>query len=152
MHRLVLLAVLAFISIPVFAAGASELQPLAVIGREGTHVFQVEIADENAERLKGLQGRETLPSDQGMLFLFESCRPLSFWMKNTPLSLDMAFLDRNGEILDIAANTEPYSLESIGPPGDAFAVLEVGAGELAARGIVIGDRVGHPALRGAPCE
>ena len=152
MSRLVLLAVLLSVALPFHVAAEDGLQPLGIVGDDGTHEFRVEIADENGERRKGLQGREELPEGRGMLFLYEGCRRLSFWMKDTPLSLDIAFLDRNGDILDIAAETVPYSLDSISPSEDAFAVLEVRAGALAARGVSIGDRVRHPALRGAPCD
>lgn len=134
------------------AAETAALHPLVVAGKDGQHDFQVEIADDNAERLRGLQGREKLPQGQGMLFIYEGCRQVSFWMKDTPVSLDIAFLDRNGDILEIAARTEPFSLEGIGPAGDVFAVLEVGAGELAALGISTGDRVLYPALGGPPCK
>ena len=146
-----LLAAFLLIALPLHAA-AAELQPLGITGEKGPQLFRVEIADNDAERLKGLQGREELPEGEGMLFLYERCRPLSFWMKDTPLSLDMAFLDRNGDILKIVSKTRPYSLKGISPPGDAFAVLEVGAGVLSARGIAVGDKVRHPALTGAPCE
>ncbi|MGX1199472.1 DUF192 domain-containing protein [Parvibaculum sp. MBR-TMA-1.3b-4.2] len=158
MRRLVLLAALLSVSLPSCAmaaeaqAGSEGLRPLAIAGQGGRHDFQVEIADDNAERLRGLQGRETLPRGQGMLFIYEGCRRVSFWMKDTPVSLDIAFLDRNGDILDIAAGTEPYSLAGIGPDRDVFAVLEVGAGELAARDISAGDRVLYPALEGPACE
>lgn len=160
MRRLVLLAALLSVSLPPCAmaveaeaqADVEGLHPLAIAGQDGRQDFQVEIADDTAERLRGLQGRETLPRGQGMLFIYEGCRRVSFWMKDTPVSLDIAFLDRNGDILDIAAGTEPYSLAGIGPARDVFAVLEVGAGELAARGISTGDRALHPALEGPPCE
>ena len=151
MGRAFLLAAFMFVCFSLSPAKAGQLQPLSIAGRDGIREFRVEIADTDAERLKGLQGRETLPQDRGMLFLYDECRYLSFWMKGTPLSLDMAFLDRNGAILDIAAKTVPYSLDSISPPQPAFAVLEVGAGVLAAKGIEVGDRVTHPALHGAPC-
>ena len=152
MGRAAFLAAIVLLCFPPGFAGAEELKRLGIAGKNGMREFRVEIADTDAERLKGLQGRKTLPPGQGMLFLYQKCQPLSFWMKDTPISLDMAFLDRDGAILDIEAKTEPYSLDGISPPGDAFAVLEVGAGVLAARGIEVGDRVDHHSLHGAPCK
>ncbi len=62
-------------------------------------------------------------------------------MKNTPLSLDIIFVGSDGRISNIAANTVPYSLDSVASSGFAIAVLELRAGRSAELGIVPGDRV-----------
>jgi len=67
--------------------------------------------------------------------------PRSFWMKNTPLSLDIIFVGSDGRISNIAANTVPYSLDSVPSSGFAIAVLELRAGRAAQLGIVPGDKV-----------
>ena len=64
-------------------------------------------------------------------------------MKNTPLSLDIIFIGVDGRILNIAANTVPYSIQSVSSDGFASAVLELRAGRAAALGIVAGDRVSY---------
>jgi len=103
--------------------------------------FRVELAASAEAQMRGLMFRDRLGDDEGMLF--PSARPevRSFWMKNTPLSLDIIFIGPDGRITNIAANTEPYSLKSIPSSGLASAVLELRAGRAAELGIVPGDKV-----------
>ena len=54
--------------------------------------FEVEVADDATERSEGLMHRESLADNAGMLFLYPETRPVEFWMKNTPLSLDIVFV------------------------------------------------------------
>jgi uncharacterized membrane protein (UPF0127 family) len=103
--------------------------------------FKVELADTQEAQARGLMFRQTLGDFEGMIFPSDSPQPRSFWMKNTPLSLDIIFIGADGRILNIAANTEPYSLASVSSKGDASAVLELRAGRAAALGIVPGDKV-----------
>jgi uncharacterized protein len=65
------------------------------------HVFKVEIVRTPQERARGLMYRDSLPENQGMLFVFETEQRSSFWMKNTCIPLSVAFIDRNGKILEI---------------------------------------------------
>jgi hypothetical protein len=106
----------------------------------GEHVLQVELATTPEERAQGLMFREDLPPDGGMLFVFPSSAPRSFWMQNTPLPLSIAFLDEEGRILNIA-QMEPLDT---GPryrsAGPARYALEVHQGWFAERGIEAGDR------------
>ena len=87
--------------------------------------------------------RHILPEGQAMLFDFGAPKPAAMWMKNTYIPLDMIFMNRNGTVTSVAANTEPLSERTIssGPP--AFAVLEVNAGVAAKIGLKPGDRVLH---------
>ncbi len=87
-----------------------------------------------------------LAPDQGMLFLLDSPRPMTMWMKNTYVPLDMVFADESGRILGIARSTTPLSTALITSPGNVAAVLEILAGESARRGIAVGDRLVHPAF------
>ncbi len=75
---------------------ACEAQPrVAIATKAGREVvFQVEIADTPAKRAMGLQYRHELASDRGMIFLFAAESPQTFWMKNTPIPLDMVFINR----------------------------------------------------------
>jgi uncharacterized membrane protein (UPF0127 family) len=103
--------------------------------------FKVELADTPEAQARGLMFREKLGDNEGMIFPSEAPEPRSFWMKNTPLSLDIIFIGTDGRITNIAANTVPYSLESVPSAGFATGVLELRAGRAAELGIVPGDKV-----------
>ncbi len=81
-----------------------------------------------------------------MLFVFGSDGPRSFWMKNTPLPLDIIFINAAKRVVSIAANTTPYSLESLPSAGPAKYVLEVNGGFCARHGIAAGASVTLPPL------
>ena len=125
------------------AVRVGPLEPLAIVTHDGRIPFKVELADNEAERERGLMFRRAMPSDQGMLFDFKTPRPVYFWMKNTYLPLDMVFIARDGRIVAIAANTTPLSEAPVGPGVPVMAVLELNAGRAAALGILPGDRVEH---------
>ncbi|MGB8039726.1 MAG: DUF192 domain-containing protein, partial [Pseudolabrys sp.] len=102
------------------------------------------LADNDAERAKGLMYRKTLPEGQGMLFDFHREQDVSFWMQNTYIPLDMIFIRGDGRILRIAENTEPLSTRLIPSGGPVRAVLEVIGGTTRKLGIAPGDRVASP--------
>ena len=126
---------------PVRPAG---LQTLEIATKTGVHAFTVEIADNDADRAKGLMFRKELPEGRGMLFDFHREQEVSFWMENTYIPLDMIFIRGDGRILRIAENTEPLSTRIIPSGGPVRAVLEVIGGTARKLGIAPGDRVGHP--------
>ena len=125
------------------SAAACEAQPRVVISTQsGSEVaFHVEVADTPAKRELGLQYRKELGIDRGMIFLFAAEAPQTFWMKNTPISLDMIFINRDRKIVGIIEQTVPYSLESrsVGVPSQY--VLEINGGLANRHGIRSGDRV-----------
>lgn len=123
---------------------AAKLQPLEIVSKTGVHPFAVELALTPKEQERGLMFRKSLPEGQGMLFDFKEERPLTFWMKNTYVSLDMIFIRADGTVLSIARNTTPLSENSVPSGGPARAVLEVVAGTTQRLGIMRGDRVVHP--------
>ena len=106
--------------------------------------FEVEVADDPAERAEGLMYRQSLADNAGMLFLYPQPQPVEFWMKNTPLSLDIVFVRADGTIARIAANTTPMSEDRIPSGEPVLAVLEVKAGIMQQLGIVVGDRLRNP--------
>jgi hypothetical protein len=124
-------------------AGA-DMQSLEIVSKTGVHPFKVEMAVTPEEQAKGLMFRKSVPEGTGMLFDFKEERPLTFWMKNTYVSLDMIFIRSNGTILRIAQNTTPLSEKMVPSGGPARAVLEVAAGTARKLGIAPGDRVAHP--------
>jgi uncharacterized membrane protein (UPF0127 family) len=103
--------------------------------------FKVELAASAEAQARGLMFRTALGDNEGMIFPSAAPEVRSFWMKNTPLSLDIIFIGPDGRIANIAANTVPYSLDSVRSSGPASAVLELRAGRAAELGIVPGDRV-----------
>jgi uncharacterized membrane protein (UPF0127 family) len=118
-------------------------------GAQGNVSVRVEIARTREELSRGLMWRNDLDSDAGMLFVFGEAAPRTFWMKNTPLPLDILFIDDHGEVIDVAAGTTPYSEAPIRSSGPARYVLEVNAGFAARHGIGPGAKVGLPAELGA---
>lgn len=129
------------------AAGAPE--ELVIETAAGSHAFAVEIARTPAERSQGLMFRERLAPDAGMLFLYAEDQPVSMWMKNTLIPLDMLFIARDGRIVKIAERTVPLSQVVIVSDGDVAAVLELNGGTAARLGLRPGDRVRYAAFAGA---
>src|SRR6478736_3284952 len=119
-------------------------QTVEIASKTGVHIFAVEIADNDADRAKGLMYRKELPEGQGMLFDFQRDQEVSFWMQNTYIPLDMIFIRGDGRILRIAENTEPLSTRLIPSNGPVRAVLEVIGGTTQKLGIAVGDRVAAP--------
>jgi hypothetical protein len=85
-----------------------------------------------------------------MLFVFDGDAPRSFWMKNTPLPLDILFISSQSRVVSIAEDTIPYSLASIASGGPAQYVLEVNSGFTRRHGIEAGSTVTLPPLAPTP--
>lgn len=108
--------------------------------------FAVEIADDDAERARGLMFRESLPIGAGMLFVYEKPQKVAFWMKNTLIPLDMIFIGADGRVKGVHANAVPGDLTSIPGPDDTLMVLEIKGGLAARLGLEEGAELRHPAL------
>ncbi|HWA47183.1 MAG TPA: DUF192 domain-containing protein, partial [Dongiaceae bacterium] len=106
--------------------------------------FEVEIADDATERAEGLMYRQTMADNAGMLFLYPAPQQVQFWMKNTPMSLDIVFVRADGTIARIAEHTTPFSEDMIPSGEEVVAVLEVKAGMMHQLGVRAGDRLKHP--------
>ena len=119
--------------------------PLTVETATGTHGFTIEVADTPAARSAGLMFRTDMDDDHGMLFVFERTQRLSFWMKDTPMPLDLVFIGEDGRVVAIRWG-EPFSLASIAPLTPSRFVLELKAGTAQKAGIREGDRVRHPRI------
>lgn len=144
-HRRIGMLVACFVAVMVATgARAAELQPLEIVTKSGVQVFTVEVAKTEQERATGLMYRKELPEGRGMLFDFSPEQPVSMWMKNTFIPLDMIFVRSDGRILRIAENTTPQSEKIISSGGLVKGVIEVAGGTAKKYGIVPGDRVGHP--------
>jgi uncharacterized protein len=107
----------------------------------------VEIVETPEDRARGLMGRALPDHLAGMLFIFESAQPQSFWMRNTPSSLDMIFIDASGKIVNIAAYTTPLSDQVYSSAAPAKYVVEAKAGFADRFGIRTGYSVRWKRLR-----
>ncbi len=103
--------------------------------------LDIEVADNEQDRMRGLMDRFSLPDQAGMLFIFENDEPRSFWMKNTYISLDIVFINSNKEIISIQKYTQPRTTSAIPSNKPAMYVLEVNAGYCDKYDIEPGDKV-----------
>lgn len=103
--------------------------------------YFIEIAEKQAEQMRGLMYRQLMSEHFGMLFIFQSESPRSFWMRNTFIPLDMLFIESDGDIVSIIENAEPLTETSRRSAGPAKYVLELAGGESARAGIAAGDHV-----------
>ena len=126
---------------------AQTFEPLAIVGAGGRHAFQVEVARNDADRAQGLMYRRNLGADRGMLFDFGRVQPISMWMQNTYIPLDMIFIRPDGTVARIAESAEPLSTRTIPSGEPVLAVLEVMGGTAARLGLKAGDRVEHPLFK-----
>lgn len=121
------------------AAQAQEPLPIRTLSL-GKHTIQAEIADTPDTRAIGLMDRRSLATDHGMLFVFEQEGMPCFWMKNTPLPLDIAFVDQDGVIVNIAA-MQPFDLQSHCPVRPIRYALEMEQGWFAKAKKQAGERI-----------
>ena len=128
-------------------AAVVKSEPLTIVTRSGPKRFDVEVMRDDAGRSRGLMFRRSMAPDHGMLFDFEREEPVTMWMKNTYLPLDMVFIRPDGTISRIAADTEPLSTAIIPSGGPIVAVLELNAGIAAKLGIKPGDQIQHPMFK-----
>jgi len=103
--------------------------------------IDVEIANTSKERNQGLMYRDEMPDSIGMLFIFDNSRVRSFWMKNTPVALDILFVNEEKEIVRIYPNTQPYSEDPLNSERPTQYVIEVKAGYCDKYQILEGHRV-----------
>ncbi|WP_028913872.1 DUF192 domain-containing protein [Pseudorhodobacter ferrugineus] len=118
--------------------------------------FSVEVADDPAERAKGLMFREHMATSTGMLFLYERPQHAVFWMKNTLIPLDMIFADATGLVKHVHANAVPHDETGIDGGTEILAILEINGGLAKKLGITAGAVIRHPDLKQIsaawPCE
>lgn len=107
------------------------------------HEFHVEVAETLEEQRRGLMHRDRLPPDHGMLFVYDADQRLSFWMKNTHIPLSIAFISKDGRILEIH-DMEPESLRSIESSRSVRYALELNQGAFERIGADVGSLVEFP--------
>ena len=103
-------------------------------------VVEMEIADTNQKRIKGLSNRKSLGSDKGMVFIFEQEEELCFWMKDTLIPLDMIWLNKNKKVTKIKKNVQPetYPNSFCSIDKDKY-VIELNANKSSGLGIEVGQ-------------
>lgn len=114
-----------------------------LVSDDGHKRFEIEIADNYEDRKMGLMYRKYLPEGQGMLFIFEEDQPLTFWMKNTLIPLDMIFFTKDFEVLNVAKDVPPCESDpcpTYASEGNARYVLEINGGLSDYLGIEKGDK------------
>lgn len=130
------------------AAAQADCAPdrVKVQGDWGQATFTVSVVDTPQTRARGLMFVPQMPVMAGMLFVYEQPQPVSFWMKNTLIPLDMLFAGPDGAVLHVHENAVPGDLTPI-PGGDGvIAVLEINGGMAARLGIAAGDVMQHPSF------
>jgi uncharacterized membrane protein (UPF0127 family) len=136
----------------VFAAAAVRAQEPEIVFPKSSLVivtgakelrFDIEMATTEAQRQRGLMYRKRLGPYEGMLFDFQQEQPVSFWMKNTLIPLDMVFIAGDGTVKHVHANAVPHSTETIPSQFPVRGVLEINGGSARLLGIKPGDKVRH---------
>lgn len=120
-------------------AGSRPQNAIAV--KFADHTLWCEVADQEGEREKGLMFRYKMGADDGMIFVFEAPQRVSFWMKNTPLPLSIAYLDVDKKILNIDTMAPYDERTKHWSSGDALYAVEANQGWFEKRGIKAGDVV-----------
>lgn len=130
----VIIGVVGIMSIPSDIKLESVEFPRGMIKVDNT-ILEVQIADTEPRRVRGLMFQDTLPYDQGMIFVFDEPGPYSLWMLNMQFALDMIWFDSDGNVVDIEENVQPckttvetVTCQTISPKGDATYILEVTSG------------------------
>lgn len=129
-----------------FSSEGFETAELSLSGR----LYQVEIADEPHEQIRGLMGHDHLEDNHGMLFLYDEDRVVQFWMKNVLIPLDLIFLDNCGTVIQLHENAQPDDPSIIESMSPVRAVLELRGGAAKRDQIQVGQRA-HTSLETLTC-
>jgi uncharacterized membrane protein (UPF0127 family) len=106
----------------------------------GGHELKVDVAQSDEQRQQGLMFRKQLGKNDGMLFIFDEPAYHAMWMKNTLIPLSVAFVDKDGEILNIL-DMEPQTLDTHMAAGPATYAIETNKGWFAEKKVKAGDKV-----------
>lgn len=162
MRTLATALMMAFPALPALAGVACEADKAVFLTGNDAVTIRVELADTPQARAQGLMFRRELPRGEGMLFVYEQPGPVSFWMRNTLIPLDIIFLDAQGVIRHIHPMAQPLDETPIpgARPGDPdparLMVVEIAGGEAARLGLKPGAAMAHPHVpqdrAAAPCD
>jgi uncharacterized membrane protein (UPF0127 family) len=118
----------------------ADAKPRTTTVKVGPHALRVEVVANDAERAQGLMNRKSLGKDDGMLFIFDEPAYHGMWMKNTLIPLSVAFIDRDGTILNIL-DMEPQTEDTHMSAGPSIYAIETNKGWFAAKKLKAGDKV-----------
>lgn len=137
------LMVLALIGVAAYFVFAPQLRPHVTL-HLGDGVFLTQVAKTPTAREKGLSNTQSLRDNEGMLFVFDHDDKWAIWMKNMNYPIDIVWLDKDKKVVYIVKNAPPesYPYESFVPKQEARYVVEVPAGTVAKKSIVIGGQAG----------
>ena len=124
------------------ASSANTMLPTVAM-QIGSRTYTLEIANDAAEREKGLMRRDSMPADHGMIFVFAGEQRLGFYMKNTRIPLDILFLSAAGKVVSIK-QMRPYDVTTTYTDAPAKYAIELNQGQAAAAGVKIGDQLSIP--------
>jgi uncharacterized protein len=130
-------------------------EPGTVDVRLGSRTYRLWVAATENTRRYGLMKRESMPADRGMIFVFRTQQPLTFWMKDTLIPLDILYLNAQGKVVSIhrmLPNDKDAFGEYVTTPSDAPSkyAIELNAGQAAASGVKVGDQIDLPPAATAP--
>jgi uncharacterized membrane protein (UPF0127 family) len=131
---------------PAWSQGTPQTQLPRIQLKAGMHLIDAQVASTPEQRAIGLMHRPSMPTHEGMLFVFEQPAVQCFWMKNTLLPLTAAFVADDGTIVNLA-DMKPLTLESHCSSQPVRFVLEMNQGWFAKRGLAAGARLGGNAFR-----
>ncbi len=116
---------------------------LRFLRSDGTPItgIAIEIADTDSARTRGLMGRDSIPPQVGMLFVMPREEVQTFWMANTPRSLDIMFVGADSRIVSIGKYTRPFSTQGVTSTGPAKYIVETAAGFADSHGLIPGDLI-----------
>ena len=138
--RLIFLTLISVLFLQPVMSAESQESFVRFVGKPNSKVF-LEVAVTDAEKEKGLMNRPSLAENRGMVFIFRPAKQITFWMKDTLISLDMIFVNK-GKIVKIARNTVPNQTTTIYPSGlPVTEVIEVNGGFADRLMIKAGDRL-----------
>lgn len=127
-------------------SGSMEKSLTIVDKKGGKHSFNVELAITDTQQEQGLMFVKEMPVNAGMLFVFRTVEPRTFWMKNTLIPLDMLFVEEDGRIQHIHSMAKPQDTSMITSGKPCKAVLEINGGQADALGLDEGDVIYHSAF------
>lgn len=143
-RRTPLTAVLAcLVALPLWAQDAPQRHLPQVTLKAGMHLIQAQVASTPEQRAIGLMHRQSMPVNEGMLFVFDTPGVQCFWMKNTLIPLTAAFVADDGSIVNLV-DMKPQTLDSHCSEKPVRFVLEMNQGWFAKRGLQAGARLGGP--------
>lgn len=119
---------------------------------QGPVAVDVEVAATERAREQGLMYRKSMPANAGMVFVFPSASPHTFWMRNTYIPLDMVFVDAGHRVIGVVPSAEPLTLTGRGVRGSSKFVVELNGGTCARLGIAAGSTVTFTGVEENPSE